>query len=89
MNKNMSANTMDHKEQGLIMSEYLDIISNKCATKIPSFKDKEKEKIDDENISIPKFSEYNLLYKNNYNVSQLKSFAKSYKLKIAGNNGQF
>ena len=86
MNKNMSANTMDNKEQSLIMSEYLDIISNKCATKIPSFKD--KEKIDDDNISIPKFSEYELLYKNNYNVNQLKSFAKNYKLKVTGNKPQ-
>ena len=84
MNKNMSANTMDNKEQSLIMSEYLDIISNKCASKIPSFKD--KEKIDDDNISIPKFREYDLMYKNNYNVNQLKSFAKNYKLRLLATN---
>ena len=86
MNKNMNTPAVDHKEQSLIMNEYIDIISNKCASKIPSFKD--KEKIDDDNISIPKFSEYDLMYKNNYNVNQLKSFAKNYKLKVTGNKPQ-
>ena len=82
----MDKSTMDNKEHALIMSEYIDIISNKFSNQIPHIKD--KEKIDDDNISIPKFSEYNLLYKVNYNVQQLKSFAKNYKLKISGNKPQ-
>jgi hypothetical protein len=49
---------------------------------------KDKERIDDNNISIPKFNEYELLYKYNYNVHQLKSFTKHYKLKISGNKPQ-
>jgi len=74
----------DHKEQKI--AEYIDNISNKCANKIPVYK--EKEKINDDNISIPKFSEYNLIYKYNYNVQQLKSLAKIYKLKISGTKPQ-
>jgi len=87
MNTNIITTIMDHKNQKLEkqdkMDEYIDAISNKCIFQIPSFK--VKDKINDDNISIPKFNEYNLLYKNNYNVSQLKTIAKNYKLKISGN----
>ena len=68
----MDKSTMDNKEQKI--NDYIENLAHKCSVKIPFFK--EKDKVDDDNISIPKFSEYNLLYKVNYNVQQLKSFAK-------------
>jgi len=46
---------------------------------------KKKEKMNEENPYIPKMEEYEMIYENNYNVQQLKHFAKVYKLKIGGN----
>lgn len=45
---------------------------------------KKLEKIDENNISIPTINNYNNLIKYNYNIQQLKTFAKHYKLKIGG-----
>jgi hypothetical protein len=86
MNKNAETTitTIENKEQKI--NDYIENLAHKCSVKMPFFK--EKDKVDDDNISIPKFSEYNLLYKVNYNVQQLKSFAKNYKLKISGNKPQ-
>jgi hypothetical protein len=86
MNKNAetTTTTIENKEQKI--NDYIENLAHMCSVKIPFFK--EKDKVDDDNISIPKFSEYNLLYKVNYNVQQLKSFAKNYKLKISGNKPQ-
>ena len=41
-------------------------------------------KIDENNISIPTIYNYNNVIKYNYNIQQLKIFAKHYKLKIGG-----
>ena len=49
---------------------------------------KKLEKIDGDLELIPNFNEYNLLLKFNYNIKQLKSIAKEYKLKITGNKNQ-
>ena len=46
------------------------------------------EKNDNDLDHIPKYNEFNLLLKFNYNVQQLKLFAKTYKLKITGNKQQ-
>jgi hypothetical protein len=43
-----------------------------------------KLKTNDEEIKIPNMKSYNELHCKNYNVAQLKSFAKHYKLKISG-----
>lgn len=51
-------------------------------------KQDKQEKIEGEIVSIPVFGEHNLLTKYNYNVHQLKTFAKYYKLKITGNKQQ-
>ena len=42
------------------------------------------EKIDDNNITIPTIYDYHIVTKYNYNINQLKIFAKHYKLKIGG-----
>jgi hypothetical protein len=49
---------------------------------------KKLEKKDTDLDYVPKYNEYNLLLKFNYNVQQLKLFAKTYKLKITGNKQQ-
>lgn len=46
------------------------------------------EKISEELFFIPKYNEYNILFKYNYSVKQLKQMAKSYKLKITGTKQQ-
>lgn len=68
------------------IEEYTDFIEKRCEKMIkPS---KKIEKVSDDNISIPKLSEYEFIINKNYNVQQLKSFAKYYKLKISGNKSQ-
>jgi hypothetical protein len=69
-----------------LIEEYLNIIIAKCEEKMPIVK--KPSKVSDENISIPTIKTYNELIYNNYNVTQLKSFAKNYKLKISGNKPQ-
>lgn len=49
---------------------------------------KKLKKIDDENIIIPTMETCDELFKHNYNLSQLKSFAKYYKLKLSGNKDE-
>jgi hypothetical protein len=82
--KVINQSAVENKEQTI--NDYIESISNKCKSQMIFCSD--KEKVDDDNISIPKFNEYYLLDKNNYNVQQLKIFAKSYKLKISGNKPQ-
>lgn len=68
------------------IEEYIEFIEKRCEKMIkPS---KKMEKVSDENISIPNFTECNFIINKNYNVQQLKSFAKHYKLKISGNKTQ-
>jgi hypothetical protein len=49
---------------------------------------KKLEKIECESINVPKFNEAENLLTYNYNVQQLKLFAKTYKLKVTGNKTQ-
>jgi hypothetical protein len=69
-----------------LLEEYLICIKNKCEKIMPIVK--KQQKILDEKISIPTIHTYNELVYNNYNVTQLKQFAKNYKLKITGNKQQ-
>jgi hypothetical protein len=78
--KKMNAN------KGDILSEYYELISDKCVKNI-SFP-KKMEKIENENINIPKFHEYEMMTRYNYNVQQLKIIAKNHKLKVSGNKTQ-
>lgn len=69
-----------------LIEEYYNNITAKCEDKMPIIK--KPQKVSDDNISIPTVNTYNQLVFNNYNVTQLKSFAKHYKLKLSGNKPQ-
>jgi len=69
------------------MDEYINYIYSRCEKTMPSIK-KNPEKISDENLCVPTIKSYDILLRNNYNVHQLKGFAKNYKLKISGNKNE-
>lgn len=54
---------------------------------VPTVK-KRKKKVNSDNFTIPSYKEYYLLLELNYNVSQLKSICKKYKLKVSGNKNE-
>jgi len=62
--------------------DYLNSISKSFEKNVPI--SKKLEKLDDNKISMPTIYDYNKLTKFNYNIQQLKTFAKHYKLKISG-----
>lgn len=67
----------------LPIEEYINNLYTKHEKTMPI--SKKLEKITNDNICIPTFDNYTILFENNYNVQQLKQFAKNYKLKISGN----
>ena len=71
------------KSVNSLLEEYLNQISEKCKAQIPIVK--KTNKIIDDKLKVPTINTYNELIYNNYNVNQLKIFAKNYKLKISGN----
>ena len=75
-----------NKSHDSLIEEYLNNITAKCEEKMPVIK--KPTKVSDDKISIPTIKTYNELIYNNYNVTQLKNFAKHYKLKISGNKPQ-
>lgn len=68
------------------VNDYFNNLCDKISLKTQE--SKKLEKIDCENTYIPKFGESDYLLRYNYNVQQLKLFAKAYKLKISGNKNQ-
>lgn len=70
------------------IKRYIESLMVKHNTYRKSCKNKKLEKLTDEHVCSPTYSEYFLLDKYNYNASQLKQFAKNYKLKITGNKTQ-
>jgi len=62
---------------------YMERIYSKCCE--PMKNNKPSVKITDDNIIIPNIRNYTDLLTNNYTLSQLKIFAKHYKLKTGGN----
>jgi hypothetical protein len=66
--------------------EYMSNITLKCIQKMPIVK--KPQKINDENIVIPTIKNYNEISSYNYNLSQLKMIAKTYKYKITGNKNE-
>ena len=75
-----------NKTNNLSTEEFMNIILNKSEQFIPSVK--KPIRISDDEISIPTIKNYDDIVKYNYNVPQLKSIAKHYKLKIGGNKNQ-
>lgn len=75
-----------NKDDENSLDEYKSIITNRCEQKIPIVK--KPMKINDDKISIPTIENYNEITSYNYNVAQLKIFAKHYKLKISGNKSE-
>jgi len=83
MNNNLNDT---HSQNENHITEYMDCISDKiCSSIIPT---KKTEKISNDDICVPKIDESELILRYNYNISQLKMFAKEYKLKTAGNKTQ-
>ena len=72
-----------NKDDDNLIDNYMNNIISECEKKM--IVHKKPMKINDDIISIPTIEKYNELTKYNYNVAQLKSFAKHYKLKISGN----
>lgn len=75
-----------NKSNESLIEEYLNNITAKCEEQMPIIK--KPNKVSDDKISIPTIDNYNELVYNNYNVTQLKNFAKYYKLKVTGNKPQ-
>jgi hypothetical protein len=76
----------NNKSSESLIEDYLNNITAKCEDKMPIVK--KPQKVSDDKISIPTINTYNELIYNNYNVTQLKGFAKYYKLKLSGNKPQ-
>ena len=56
-----------------------------CLFENPEMPKRKRKKVTIEEFVIPNFREYNKIINNNFNVSQLKSIARFYKIKISGN----
>lgn len=82
----MSEIIKKNKSNDSLLDDYISNITSKCYMKMPVVK--KIAKVLDDKISIPTINTYNDLVYNNYNITQLKSFAKHYKLKITGNKQQ-
>jgi hypothetical protein len=68
------------------IDEYIEHIEKQCEKSIKPTK--KIEKVCDETLSMPIFSQYLSIIDKNYNVQQLKTITKHYKLKLSGNKNQ-
>ena len=82
-NKNKSNETNSFEN---IVDEYMNCITTNCIKTLPIIK--KPAKINDDKIKIPTIKDYTEITKYNYNVAQLKGFAKHYKIKISGNKNE-
>ena len=82
---NVKVNSKSYKNSENI-DDYISTISARCEKKTPT--NKKPLKINDDNIIIPTIKNYYEISNYNYNLSQLKMIAKTYKLKISGNKNQ-
>jgi hypothetical protein len=74
------------KSHDTLLNEYINIITSKCEKLMPIIK--KQVKINDEQITLPTVNTYDEMTKYNYNLAQLKGFAKNYKLKLSGNKNE-
>jgi len=79
-------NLKKNKSNDSLLDDYMNNIIDKCEKTMVLVK--KPVKINDEKISIPTIENYYEITKYNYNVTQLKIFAKHYKLKISGNKNE-
>jgi hypothetical protein len=70
-----------------LIDEYINTLIEKSKKQMPPIINK-TSKVNNDDIKIPTIKTYNELLFNNYNVVQLKMFAKHYKLNISGNKAQ-
>jgi len=79
---------MEHKQEKskyTPMEEYMSKLHSKCEEMEHSpTPTKTTKKIPDEDLIMPTIHNFNILHTTNYNGPQLKTFAKTYKLKISG-----
>uniref|UniRef100_A0A6C0B1D9 SAP domain-containing protein n=1 Tax=viral metagenome TaxID=1070528 RepID=A0A6C0B1D9_9ZZZZ len=66
------------------IDEYMNHIYESCEKNMPT-SSKKVDKITNDELCIPTIENIAVLFNNNYNVQQLKLFAKHYKLKVSGN----
>lgn len=79
-NNNLNKNVITKNENNA--ATYFSVLCDRVSKNV--YKNKNLEKIDNENIYIPNFYEAHFLYKYKYNLQQLKLMAKKYKLKMSG-----
>jgi hypothetical protein len=72
----------------IIINEYNDFMSNYNKAISNVKKSKNQIKIESENMTIPTIYTYTEMANYNYNIQQLKTIAKKYKLKISGNKNE-
>jgi hypothetical protein len=68
------------------LDDFIDGMIEDCIKYIPETKT--GKKVENDNLLTPALENYYMIYQNNYNVQQLKVFAKHYKLKISGNKNE-
>ena len=82
----MTESLKKNKSAESLIDEYMANITSNCEKNMTIVK--KPVKISEDNISIPTINNYDEMTRYNYNVNQLKSIAKNYKLKISGNKNQ-
>ena len=80
------SHTKKENTSSLSLDDYIQMIHSKCEKTIIHCK--KPTKVSSEQLVLPTIQNYDILTKNNYNIQQLKQFAKSYKLKISGNKNE-
>jgi hypothetical protein len=83
---NMTNSEKKNKPAICSVDEYMNNILVKCEKMMPV--SKKSGKISDDNIIIPTIKNYDIIANCNYNQTQLKTIAKTYKLKISGNKSE-
>jgi len=82
----METTLKKNKSNENLLDDYMNQIVSKCEKKMVLFKN--PLKINNDKISIPTIENYNEITRYNYSITQLKIFAKHYKLKISGNKSE-
>lgn len=83
---NMNNSEKKNKPNICSVDEYMNSILIKIEKMMPVAK--KSGKISDDNIIIPTIKNYDIIANCNYNQTQLKTIAKTYKLKISGNKSE-